>query len=212
MNKIVPLISLLLSLFSSCVNAQLVELVSDGSFEIELNTPSSPWLYTSDNSGGLFMVTDDGGPFELGLGKGIIFANFGAFDYLSQTLIVNSGSTLTLSFDLNRGGTGFGGSAVGVFVDVNLGGNKIFSCIDSACGPGDTNKTTNFIVNTITTQKNPVLTFALRNDPSNGILRNVSAKINTPVPSPVPEPETYAMLALGVAVIGALSRRKKTIY
>jgi len=130
-------------------------------------------------------------------------------DWISQTFATVDGAVYRLSFDMSAF-TGYGGPGLGgapcpcaSIVDVTAGAaNETFS----SSSLGYVTQTLDFIAGATTTIRfmNPSTPSAIGNYPH---IDNVSVVLTTPVP----EPDTYAILLAGLAIVGARNRMLRRV-
>jgi len=177
--------------------ASAAQLVANPNFDLDTpprNTAPVDWTLTPAPSGATFFV----GPGPLfGAFSPPNSANFGATrafdDVLSQTLNTVPGATYTISFELAHTSSNTANDFSATF-----GGLPLLSLTNSGSFPY-----TLFTFLDVATSSSTVLSFAGRENPAWYDLDNVS------VTGPVPEPATWAMLILGVAMIGFVARRRR---
>lgn len=171
------------------VPASAAELITNGGFE------------TGDFTG--WTLVDGGftGVAPTPPGKGTFAAFFGPVGQLStisQTLATTAGDLLDISFFLeNHAGSGPN------FFSVALDGVELFSFNNFPIA-----LTLDVDIPDVVAGDNSVLTFAFRHDPSFWYLDDVSVLSE---PGPVPEPATWAMMLVGMGVVGATMRRRRRI-
>lgn len=115
---------------------------------------------------------------------------------ISQNLTTVAGGLYNLSFDLYSAGTN------NVSFDAYFNGTKVYSLVNQALSSWTHFSFDNLAATGPVTE----LKFSSRNDPSFTRLDNVSVTLLAP---PVPEPETYAMLAVGLGLMGFAARRRQ---
>lgn len=115
---------------------------------------------------------------------------------ISQNLATVAGGLYNLSFDLYSSGSS------NVSFDAYFNGTKVYSLVNQVLSPWTHFSFDNLVATGPVTE----LKFSSRNDPSFTRLDNVSVTALAP---PVPEPETYAMLAMGLGLIGFAARRRQ---
>ena len=167
------------------------ELVSNGDFE---TGDFSGWTETPLNGATLYGV--DG----LGPHNGSYAAYFGAldpYDTISQTIATVAGTSYTVSFYLDNSD-----SAAGEAGFVGKFGSTTFISLTDADADFDFKP---FSFTVTATSASTLLSFAGYNTHWYYTFDDVSVKAIT---AAVPEPSTYALMALGLAGIGFAARRK----
>ncbi len=191
MKKLAIAAILAVSAFSA--NAEVVNLVTNGNFETGTfagwtkfgNTSLSDVIANTTTSNHTFLWRSG----ATGSAAGIL-----------QNLATVNGGKYSLSFDLYSAGTSSTNPAAMNF-EAFFGGAKVY---------GLQNATTNgawmhFTFDNLTaTSALTELKFSSRNDPSFTRLDNISV-----VASPVPEPETYAMMIAGLGLLAFAAKRRK---
>lgn len=130
---------------------------------------------------------------------------------VSQTLSTIAGHLYEVSFFV---GNTTGGSIFGTTSTVNLGINGVqsFAAVNSLANPTGLSWQ-QFVYGFVATGSSTTLSLS-NGDPggdnSNG-LDGITLADKGPVVSPVPEPETYAMMLAGLAALGLASRRRKAV-
>lgn len=115
---------------------------------------------------------------------------------ISQNLATVAGGLYNLSFDLYSMGSS------NVIFDAYFNGTKVYSLVNQTLSSWTHFSFDNLAATGPITQ----LKFSSRNDPSYTRLDNVSVTAMAPA---VPEPETYAMLLIGLGLIGFAARRRQ---
>lgn len=117
----------------------------------------------------------------------------GSMAYISQQLATVAGGTYSLSFDVYNTAT------TNAVFEADFNGAKVYSFSNEV-----RNWTHVTLSGLVATGASTELKFGARNDPSFIRLDNVSVQALA-----VPEPETYAMLLGGLALVGAVARRRQ---
>jgi hypothetical protein len=129
----------------------------------------------------------------------------GSKAYLAQYIATVVGQTYNFSFDVKNN------LDLGTAFEADFGASKVL---------GTSNQIENWthysFNNLIATSSSTLIKIGIQNDYTYTSLDNVSVTVAPPVPNinvaampPVPEPESYAMLLAGLAVMGAIARRRK---
>ena len=117
----------------------------------------------------------------------------GSPGFIAQNLATSAGWTYTLSFDV------FNSATSNASFEADFNGHSVYSFSNQV------HDWTHVTVSGLAaTSALTELKFGARNDPSFIRLDNVSVTV-----SAVPEPETYAMLLAGLALVGVAARRRQ---
>jgi choice-of-anchor C domain-containing protein len=193
------------ALFATGAASAATNLIKNGDFESHptLSVPDGGYLKVSAGSGGITDWTVGGDSIDLILNSyGSIGVNSTSVDMLgtpgpgilSQSFDYAANTTYTLSFDVSRNPNG---SYTALNVNVNG--------IDNLYVGTSTPTTYTFNFTTGATAGSQLLTFSsVGGDRYSGAVLD-----NVKLTAAVPEPETYAMLLGGLALVGFAARRKK---
>ena len=179
-----------LTLLAASASAS-ANLVTNGDFENQpFNIATiSGWAITGDTSD--VVNRDDGGSNHY-------FRAGGGPTYLSQTLATSAGGHYNLSIDLMVSNPGANSN---IFVDILFGGQLVKTVTDtSILGSGWQNFT---LTDLVATGAGTVLTIESQNGGAWNYADNISVN-----GIPAPEPDTLALMALGLGVLGFARRRQ----
>lgn len=170
-------------------------LVANGDFETGTFSGWSPIgnVVLDGSSANAFVISDSPVP-QGGSLYGASFGSIGALGGITQSFATTAGVTYTVDFWLQNEA-----DALGVYLpnefQFTWGGSVVASLQDSA--PFDYQ---HFSYDLIATSAMTSIGFSFRNDPAFWDLDNVAV-------TPVPEPQTWALMGLGFAALAASRKR-----
>jgi hypothetical protein len=166
-------------------------LVANGGFE---TGDFSGWLLTGDTT---FASVISDAPVPQSGTYGASFGPFQTTSGISQTLATVAGTTYVLDFWLQAESDPLGASAPNSFL-ATWNGAPVTSVVNSAAFDYK-----HLTFNVTATSASTSLAFTFRNDPAFWDLDNVAV-------TAVPEPESWALIALGLAALAVRRRRAST--
>jgi hypothetical protein len=183
------IVGLLVAAAASSASAADTNLVKNGDFE------TGTFAYWTQSGNGTYdSLGTLGGPHNYIWYNGAV----GSMAFIEQSIATVVGQSYTLSFDLNA--TSLEAASPLNKVKVSFGDDLVPFARTNFNLPTWTHYT---ITGLVADSSTSVLKFGSRNDPGYNSFDNIT------LTAAVPEPETYAMLLAGLALIGATVKRRK---